>query len=428
VNAVAAGAPPHHHDKITRDHTLLALVARDKTDIAAVDQRIAEVAFVEIDRSVRGRNAHAVAVIAHPGNDALHHPFGMKDAPGQLVMGQIDGAETKDVGIDDRLGPEPRPHRIADHSADAGIGAAVGLHRRGMIVGFDLEADVIFVVKFDDAGIILKDRYAPGEVQLPGDAEDGLLERVVDHPALELDQAGEGLVTAVFGPGLGDHFKLDIGRLALKRPEIGLDGLHLDQIEEKIALAADLHQLLVRSVQQGDVDQLKRELLSWKKEPLAGKIEVFNHLVHQQLLSDEFLIRIRETAGELVTPCGPDRLDGVQAEVDGPLAGRFGNHVGDAAVEGHLGRPVLTAAALQQGVDGVIIGDSIGQQFNGNELLPGGGELTEKVIDPEGVDRGEARNTEIARAGEDSLPLGIVILLFLGKFNSGDHISSSVDD
>ena len=50
---------------------LVAAVHRDQADGAAEDQRIAQVALVEADGAVDRRDAHAVAVVAHAGDDAL---------------------------------------------------------------------------------------------------------------------------------------------------------------------------------------------------------------------------------------------------------------------------------------------------------------------------------------------------------------------
>ena len=64
------------------------------------------------------------------------------------------------------LAAQPGPQRVADHAAQAGIGAAVGVDRRGVVVRLDLEADVEFFVEPHDAGIIGKDAHQPVAAQV----------------------------------------------------------------------------------------------------------------------------------------------------------------------------------------------------------------------------------------------------------------------
>ena len=114
----------------------------DQADGAAEDQRIAEIALVETDGPVDGRNAHAIAVVAHAGHHAFHHLERMQHARRQRLRRRVRRSEAKDVGVADRLGAEAGAQRIADHAAQAGVGAAVGFDGRRMIVRFHLEADV----------------------------------------------------------------------------------------------------------------------------------------------------------------------------------------------------------------------------------------------------------------------------------------------
>ena len=72
VNAVAAGPAADRDDQVAGLHLLERLVRRDDADRAAEDERVRQIAIVEEDRAVDRGNAHAVAVIAHPGDDALH--------------------------------------------------------------------------------------------------------------------------------------------------------------------------------------------------------------------------------------------------------------------------------------------------------------------------------------------------------------------
>src|SRR6202043_3962692 len=109
------------------------------------------------------------------------------------------------------------PQRVANDAAQAGVGAAVGLDGRGVVVRLDLEADVILVAEPDDTGVVLEDADAPIVLALAepppdflGGPEDRLLEEVVDAAAIEVDQTFERFVRAVLGPGLGQRLQLDV--------------------------------------------------------------------------------------------------------------------------------------------------------------------------------------------------------------------------
>ena len=72
VDAVASGAAADGHDEIAGVRLLVAAVNRNQADGAAEDERVGQVALVEADGAVDGGDAHAVAVIAHAGDHALH--------------------------------------------------------------------------------------------------------------------------------------------------------------------------------------------------------------------------------------------------------------------------------------------------------------------------------------------------------------------
>ena len=161
VDAVAPGAAADGDDQIAGLSGLTRFVHGDQADGAAEDERIAEVARVETDRAVDGRNADAVAVIAHAGDDALHHLFGMQHARRQRLGQRVGRREAKYIGVADRLGAQAGAQGIADDAAQPGVGAAVGLNGRRMIVRFDFEANVILIVEFDNSGIVLENADAP---------------------------------------------------------------------------------------------------------------------------------------------------------------------------------------------------------------------------------------------------------------------------
>ena len=110
VNAVAAGAAADGHDQVAGLRLLERLVARDQADVAAVDQRVAQVARVEVDRAVDGGNAHPVAVVAHAGDDALASRAA--DAARRAAAssaGVSGGAKQKTSVLQIGLAPRPVP-------------------------------------------------------------------------------------------------------------------------------------------------------------------------------------------------------------------------------------------------------------------------------------------------------------------------------
>ncbi len=51
-------------------------LTRDKTDCADKDQRFADKAIIESDKTLRGRDAGLIAARFHAVNDTLHNGFG----------------------------------------------------------------------------------------------------------------------------------------------------------------------------------------------------------------------------------------------------------------------------------------------------------------------------------------------------------------
>ncbi len=67
----------------------------------------------------------------------------MQHARGKLVRGKSGGATQKTSVLQIGLAPRPGPHRVADHATEAGVRSAVGVDRGRVVVGLDLEADVV---------------------------------------------------------------------------------------------------------------------------------------------------------------------------------------------------------------------------------------------------------------------------------------------
>jgi hypothetical protein len=62
----------------------------------------------------------------------------------------------------------------------------------------------------------------------------------------------KGFVDAVFAPGLGQGFQFDIGGVALFALVITADGLHLCEVEGQPPVGADLLEVVVGCVAEGD--------------------------------------------------------------------------------------------------------------------------------------------------------------------------------
>ena len=178
-----------------------------QTHAAAEHQRIGGIAGVVEDRAVDGGDAHLVAIVFDAGHDASRDAARMQHAGGHFRVGHVQRAKAKDVGVGD--GPRRDADNIADHAADAGVGAAERLKRRGMVVRFDFEGDFELVVKVNDAGVVHKGGPNPAAIQsLGGGANIGVEQPGDDFRARLVSLASEmnfGLerfVLAMLRPGL----------------------------------------------------------------------------------------------------------------------------------------------------------------------------------------------------------------------------------
>ena len=141
----------------------------------------------------------------------------------------------KDIRVADRLRPESGPQRVADHAAQASVRTAVRIDGRRVVVGLDLEADVVFLIESDDPGVIAEDAHQPVAGQFPRGAEDRLLQEVVDRPALERDSPLQGLVRTMLAPGLGEGLELAVGGVPADRREVLLDRSHLGEAQRELS-------------------------------------------------------------------------------------------------------------------------------------------------------------------------------------------------
>ena len=67
----------------------------------------------------------------------------------------------------------------------------------------------------------------------------GLFEQIINNSgslAFYGNAGFKSLVTAVFTPGLSDHFKFNVGQVTLLRQTVSTDGLHFGEIQGGAAL------------------------------------------------------------------------------------------------------------------------------------------------------------------------------------------------
>ena len=297
------------------------------------------------ERPVDGRDSHPVAVVADPCHDPFQDPSGVQDAARQRVAGSVGRGDAEDVGVADRLGARGRcPSGSRITPPRPGVGPPVGVDRRRVVVGLDLETDVKIVVEPDHARVVGEDADEPVAAHLLGRAEDGPLEEVVDHPAVEIDPAPEGLVRTMLGPGLREGLEFAVGRLPSEFVEMGLDGLELGEAEVQLPLPADVEELGVGLATNRHLDA--QELVG---SPLAELVEregaddgLLDRFIKQDP-ADQAL----EAGRWPINPVGPDGPDvlNVEPEVGEERPGALGLGVGDA----RLGEDVDDGPSAREG-------------------------------------------------------------------------------
>ena len=271
VDAVLADAAAAHHDGVARqDFLALGRAPPDQpgnaADGSAVDQRLAEISVVETLEAAHPRDAALVAAVDHALVHAVADAARVHQALRQIAVVKRR-AEAVAPRVANHLAAHARAHRVAIHADDAGDRAAVRIQRGGTVVGFDLVRNIVALVEADDARVVAKDRNQPVDV-VPNffrrvldirleQRVDPLLAAVLVHVA---DAPRENLVLAVLRPGLGDALDLDVGRLFrqaergarlpdVRSRKVVADRAHLLEAERQNSIAADFHQVRVRTAE-----------------------------------------------------------------------------------------------------------------------------------------------------------------------------------
>ncbi len=367
---------------VARLRGLARALNRQQAGIAAIHQRIAKVAPVEIQRAVHRGNAHPVAVIAYAGHHALDHPPRVQHAGRQLVGRHFGRCEAENVGVAHRLGPQTGSQRIADHAANARVGPAIGFDGRRVVVRFHLEHGMILGQKPHHAGVVFKYAHAPVFVaQVASHGLRGGENRFLQH-VFELQRAGriaiahaplERFVAAMFAPGLREGFQLDVGRLAAQFAKVRLNRPHFDHTQVELPLVAEPLERLVVELRKCDFNKLKT-VRAAHVEPLNGQRPP-HHLLDGVIGQHAATKGIDPRGLEAGNPVFRQRAHAlhVVARIGGGFHRALGHRVHHARLGQHVNqqRPGLACLGKPRIVhrsDDDALDDRIGQQLVGQPL------------------------------------------------------------
>ena len=206
----------------------------------AKDERVGSETGVEPQCAVHGRDTHLVAVVLHTCHHTRHNPARVQHTHWQVAEARQLRSKAQHVRIGNRFGRYAQ--HVPDHAAYASVRPAERLNRRRVVVSFHLERHFELVVEVNDTGVVHKCRAHPGSGDFIGGGFQVGLEKRVNFPLIHTpfsrgerrgncDLCLERFMPAVLGPGLGDGFEFDVGRVAAFGLEVGLDGFHLVQIQ-----------------------------------------------------------------------------------------------------------------------------------------------------------------------------------------------------
>ena len=269
VDAVLADASAGHDNEVARldgfrgarnfaDHF------REGAEGSAVDERFADVAFIEAFPADSVGNAALVSAVDHALVNAVAEAARVEQTFGNVLRVGERRAETVAPDVDEKICTLSGPQRVAVDSDDTGHCAAVGVKCGGAVVGFNLVDKVELVIEFDHARVVGEDGDEPvdflrdllcallNEGFVEGDIVivfAGGLVGVVDFRA-------EDFVLAVFRPGLREDFEFDVGRFAesvlravLCGAEIILNGFHLLKGQRERSGTADFHEFFIGDIE-----------------------------------------------------------------------------------------------------------------------------------------------------------------------------------
>ncbi len=108
---------------------------------AAEYQGLTPVAFVEGEGAGGHGYARLVASVHYAPMHAFQYVARVDKAGRQLSLGRVRIAEAEHVGVKDGFSAHTRAQDVAVDAHDTGNGAAVGIQRRGAVMGLSLDAE-----------------------------------------------------------------------------------------------------------------------------------------------------------------------------------------------------------------------------------------------------------------------------------------------
>ena len=94
-------------------------ITRCQSDATTKHQRISRVAWIEIDGTIDGGDAHFIAIILNPAHNPGGDPAWMQDTIWQSIRGLVLRSKTEEISRSYRFGGNP--DYIANHASNAGV-------------------------------------------------------------------------------------------------------------------------------------------------------------------------------------------------------------------------------------------------------------------------------------------------------------------
>ena len=181
------------------------------TQTSREHKRICRVTLMVKNCAVDGGNTHFIAVIF----DAVHHTI-EHTLRRQHTFGNIRALEwTKAQNIGICNWSCANCQHVTNHATRTRIRATERLEGARVIVRFDLERQIEFIIKFDHACVVLNRAANPRLVDFCVRRNNVALQQTIDVSAVRtLNFCPEGLMHTVFRPSLGDHLEFDICRIS----------------------------------------------------------------------------------------------------------------------------------------------------------------------------------------------------------------------
>ncbi|MBA7636275.1 hypothetical protein ES703_43891 [subsurface metagenome] len=107
-----------HYDKIAALRVLKALVFVHYANIATIDQRISQVPFVKVNRTIDCRYSHPVAIVPHAGHNTFHNSPRVQNTSGYILEFLVGRAKAEYICVGDGFCPQACPHWVANYAAN----------------------------------------------------------------------------------------------------------------------------------------------------------------------------------------------------------------------------------------------------------------------------------------------------------------------